>query len=303
MGEMNPPTEQPLVTIGMPVRNEAPFIAEAIESLLAQTYPRIRIVIADNASTDDTSEIAMKYAAADDRIAYERRPSNVGMIENFNAVARAAEGKYFMWAAGHDLWSSDYVEKLVAMLESDRRAVLAFGDLKWVAEDGSPGEGRPARTIDTGDISNPVARFNLTFWTDQHPIYGLHRLKVLHRSKLAPPSVVPGAVLLSELAILGRFRYVPGVQSFRRLNREREGRAARRDRYASELFASPRRQRFAHWRIPLDFLRVAAKTPLRGRARRQRRVLLMLSATNAAIRYWGELRADLQSKPEEQGTR
>ena len=56
---------QPLVSIVVPVYNEAQYIAECIESLLAQTYQNWECVIANNCSTDGSGEIGHKYAAQD----------------------------------------------------------------------------------------------------------------------------------------------------------------------------------------------------------------------------------------------
>lgn len=297
--------EAPLVTIGMPVYNESRFIKDSIESLLAQTYPNLRIVVWDNASTDGTAEIVADRTSVDGRLELVQRPGNVGALQNFNEAARQADGEYFMWAAGHDLWSPDYVEGLVAVLENDRRASVAFGDVSWIGEDGAPAEARPSRVVDMNGINNPVTRFNLMFWLDQNAIYGVVRSRALRRSRLMPDCAAPGAVFLAELAILGRLRHVPDVTFYRRLNRPAEERLERYERYAATFYSSPRRQRFPHWRLPLEYLRVAAKTPLFGRARRQRRFLLLLSALNSGIRYWPDMRSNVRTlwrrSPKEEG--
>ncbi len=58
----------PVVSFGLPVRNGAPTIAQAIESVLAQTFEDWELVISDNLSTDGTSEICASFAARDERI-------------------------------------------------------------------------------------------------------------------------------------------------------------------------------------------------------------------------------------------
>jgi glycosyltransferase involved in cell wall biosynthesis len=65
--------DKPTVSIGLPVHNGAAFLAEAIESILAQTFADFELVISDNASTDRTPEICRSYAAADGRIRYYRQ--------------------------------------------------------------------------------------------------------------------------------------------------------------------------------------------------------------------------------------
>ena len=62
----------------MPVYNEAAFIAESLSSLQKQTYPNLRIVVFDNASTDGTETIAKEIAQSESRLDVVSRPKNVG---------------------------------------------------------------------------------------------------------------------------------------------------------------------------------------------------------------------------------
>src|SRR5687768_698587 len=78
----------PRVSLGMPVYNGEPFIVEALDSLLAQTFEDFEIVICDNASTDGTEEICRMYAEKDERIRYFRNRTNYGYINNFNLTFR-----------------------------------------------------------------------------------------------------------------------------------------------------------------------------------------------------------------------
>ena len=62
----------PRVSIGLPVYNGARYLRECLDSLVAQTYRDIEIVICDNASTDDTESICREFALSDARIRYYR---------------------------------------------------------------------------------------------------------------------------------------------------------------------------------------------------------------------------------------
>lgn len=73
-GGRNPP----LVSIGLFAYNEARFLRTTLESLLAQDYANVEIVISDNGSTDETEEICRDYAQRSARIRYYRQPHNVG---------------------------------------------------------------------------------------------------------------------------------------------------------------------------------------------------------------------------------
>ena len=103
----------PKVSIGMPVYNGSPFIREALDSLLNQTFTDFELIISDNASTDETESICREYAAKDPRIRYVRQPENRGALLNFQFVLDEAVGEYFMWAAADDMWSSEWIEELL----------------------------------------------------------------------------------------------------------------------------------------------------------------------------------------------
>jgi glycosyltransferase involved in cell wall biosynthesis len=74
----------PLVSVVTPAYNGERYLAEAIESVLAQTYPHWEHVIVDNASTDLTGAVAHRYAARDARIRVVTNAATVGVIENHN---------------------------------------------------------------------------------------------------------------------------------------------------------------------------------------------------------------------------
>ncbi|MEP4192202.1 MAG: glycosyltransferase, partial [Sneathiella sp.] len=71
-------TEAPEVTIGMPVYNAGAYLAEALESLLSQSFADFEIVVSDNCSTDNTREIVEVFAERDDRVRLIRQKENIG---------------------------------------------------------------------------------------------------------------------------------------------------------------------------------------------------------------------------------
>jgi glycosyltransferase involved in cell wall biosynthesis len=114
----------PTVSIGLPVRNGAHYVAEAIESILAQTFADFELIISDNASSDATASICESYAARDRRIRCYRHPHNLGASYNFNFVFRRATGAHFKWAAHDDVIRPTFLERTLAALEADPEAVL-----------------------------------------------------------------------------------------------------------------------------------------------------------------------------------
>ncbi len=87
---------QPLVSVLTPVYNGAEYLAECIESVLAQTYENWEYTIVNNCSTDGTLEIAQRYAQRDARIRVHNNQEFLAMLPNFNHAMRqiSAESKY-----------------------------------------------------------------------------------------------------------------------------------------------------------------------------------------------------------------
>lgn len=124
----------PRVSIGMPVYNGEPFIREALDSLLAQTFNDFELIISDNGSMDETEVICHEYAEKDKRIRYIRQPYNHGAIANFQFVLDEAVGDYFMWAAADDLQEPDFIDLLVTALDKDPSLVCVMSDVKNIGE-------------------------------------------------------------------------------------------------------------------------------------------------------------------------
>jgi glycosyltransferase involved in cell wall biosynthesis len=99
----------PRVFIGMPVYNGERFLKEAIDSLRAQTFTDWKLLISDDASTDESRPIAEEYAKEDPRISYYRQGKNIGMFPNFKFLINQADCEYFMWAAQDDLWEKEFI--------------------------------------------------------------------------------------------------------------------------------------------------------------------------------------------------
>ncbi len=127
----------PLVSIGLPTYNRAHVIGRAIDSILKQTYPNFELIIADNASTDDTQAICEEYAKKDGRITYIRRPRNMGLSDNHNFVLAKSNGKYFMWANDDDVRHPEFLKKCVSRLISEPDAVGVFCNYSQIDKNGN----------------------------------------------------------------------------------------------------------------------------------------------------------------------
>ncbi|MGD0785815.1 MAG: glycosyltransferase [Sedimentisphaerales bacterium] len=93
----------PKVSVCMPCYNRQDYIAEAIESVLSQSFRDFELVITDNCSTDGTIEIIKKYASKDSRIRFYINSTNLGMISNFNRSVLLGSGEYIKVICSDDL--------------------------------------------------------------------------------------------------------------------------------------------------------------------------------------------------------
>jgi glycosyltransferase involved in cell wall biosynthesis len=84
----------PRVSVIMGVYNTKRYVAEAIESVLKQTYKDFEFIIIDDTSTDGTSEILQKYAKKDKRIKLIKNKTNLGLTKNLNVGLRKAKGEF-----------------------------------------------------------------------------------------------------------------------------------------------------------------------------------------------------------------
>ncbi len=112
-------TQQPLVSVVTPVYNEEEYLAECIESVLAQSYQNWDYTIVDNCSTDRSLEIARRYAAKDPRIRIHENKHFLEMLPNHNVAVRqiSPASKYCKVVLGDDWIFPRCLERMVAVAE------------------------------------------------------------------------------------------------------------------------------------------------------------------------------------------
>lgn len=115
----------PLVSVLMTAYNREKYIGEAIESVLASTYPHWELIIVDDASSDQTVEIARSYAAKDSRILVYQNKTNLGDYPNRNRAASYANGELIKYLDADDLLYPHGLEVMVGAMGKYQQA--AFG--------------------------------------------------------------------------------------------------------------------------------------------------------------------------------
>ncbi len=201
----------PLVTIGLPVYNGDNYLADAIASVLSQTYTNLELIISDNGSQDRTAEICRQFAAQDSRVRYVRSDQNHGAAWNYNRVVALAEGQYFRWLAHDDLLAPTTIEKSVEILETHPRVVLCF---TWTQDIDSNGN---LLAVKQSTVNAQAAEAHRRFFglSRVHPlhnceeVFGLIRIDILRKTKMIDNYTDSDRTLLAVLGLYGPFYEIP----------------------------------------------------------------------------------------------
>lgn len=141
--DMTTPTngQMPLVSVIVPVWNVEPYIRQCLDSLTAQTYHHLEIILVDDGSPDGCGAICDEYAECDSRISVIHQP-NGGVAAARNAGLRRATGEWIAWADPDDWAEPGFIEYLLTNAVS-RGADIAMCGLYEERDDGqhiqSPG--------------------------------------------------------------------------------------------------------------------------------------------------------------------
>jgi glycosyltransferase involved in cell wall biosynthesis len=209
--------EYPKISLGMPVFNGENFIGKALDSILDQTYKNFELIIVDNASTDNTSQICRVYASKDHRIHYIRNKSNIGATQNHNKVFKLSKGEFFKWVAHDDVLAPDFLIKCISVLEKDPSIVLCHSNTGCIDE-----HGKLIGTYDYTEKINsikPNQRLNALLEDRKNTwvlIFGLIRASSLRSTRLILNCIKADLILLAEISLIGRMYKIPECLFFRR---------------------------------------------------------------------------------------
>src|SRR3954454_2353867 len=121
--------ERPQVSVVMPTWGQAAFIRRAIESLLGQSFANWELLIVDDASPDDTASVALPYLI-DERVRYLHLPHNQGLGAALNAGVNEARSELIAYLPSDDIYHAGHLADLVATLDAQPDAVLAFSGVR-----------------------------------------------------------------------------------------------------------------------------------------------------------------------------
>lgn len=121
--EMDYQGEDGLVSVIMPTYNAARFVADSIESIIAQTYTNWELLITDDRSTDDTLAIVRRYAEQDPRIHVFVNEKNGGAGISRNSSIRAARGRYIAFCDSDDRWMANKLERQIEFMQQSHTKI------------------------------------------------------------------------------------------------------------------------------------------------------------------------------------
>lgn len=213
---------RPLVTIGVPVYNDEPWLPRSIERLLSQDYDNLEIIIADDGSSDRSPEICREFANRDSRIRFIQNKFNLGAVRNHNILFELSQGDFFAWGSGHDFFYPSFVSKCIRILQQDENLILCYPQADYL----DLHEKLMKETFLKLELRQiePAERFKALMQSaaNANMFYGLFRSSALAKAVL-PKKMMGGDILfLAEIALSGGIAQVDEVLVCRKMNRPDE---------------------------------------------------------------------------------
>jgi glycosyltransferase involved in cell wall biosynthesis len=133
---MEKPTGLPRVDVAVPCYQYGHYLRACVTSILEQDYPHLRVLIIDNASTDDSLAVARSLAAQDSRVEVIAHPVNLGHHASYNEAVDWATAEYFLLIDADDLMAPGCLSRGVAFLEANPDVVMTYGRQAFVHGNG-----------------------------------------------------------------------------------------------------------------------------------------------------------------------
>ena len=122
-----------LVSVIIPTYNRARFLTQALDSVLQQTYQNFEIIVVDDGSTDNTSDVVSKYLSETVKYVFKK---NSGPSAARNTGIRMARGGYIAFLDSDGLWDPCKLEVQIAAFSDDPAVGIIFSNARYIDEDG-----------------------------------------------------------------------------------------------------------------------------------------------------------------------
>lgn len=208
------PTKNELVSVVMSTYNGSLYVAEQIESIINQTYSNLEIILADDASTDNTFEILKSYAEKDKRIIVFQRKENVKYNINFSEACAKATGTYIAISDQDDVWELDKIERQLNKINEDPKNILVHCISTRFEEKSKP----HLRSIKRMNFfrGNDIKSFFLANYVLGHAM--MFRRTLLEKALPFPPNVYYDWWLAAYACTLGNIEFVDEILVWHRMH-------------------------------------------------------------------------------------
>lgn len=125
--------EEGKVSVITPVYNAERYIARAIESVLAQTYKNIEIILVDDCSTDNSAGIIKEYQRSHPEIIYHLQEKNMGAGVARNKALELAKGQYVAFLDSDDLWLPEKISRQIELMQASK-AAFSYAAIEMIDE-------------------------------------------------------------------------------------------------------------------------------------------------------------------------
>jgi glycosyltransferase involved in cell wall biosynthesis len=175
--QITPRPTEGKVTVGIPVFNMAQFVTKALDSVLNQTFKDVEILILDDASTDNLSEVLTPYAG---QFKYLKFDENRGTVKAINQMASEATGEFYVSLAADDTLEPNFIEKALAEFKADSWLEFVASQTDFIKEDGSPFiEDHPFKIITRAVNKTREQWIHQMYYGNVYFGVGMYRTKVI----------------------------------------------------------------------------------------------------------------------------
>jgi len=193
------------LTIVIPVFNEQRYLAQLFHSIKGQTYPEIKVLIGDNASTDESPCIIKHYASQATNVDAIYRKKNIGAVANLADLVKKCKTEFVSMVGAHDLVDPEWAESLIRVLQGSPEATLAYSRIARINDLGSVvGE------TDGGDFvrdeqmpDDRILACIAHSWGECTAVNGIFRTSVFDGFWF-PKTTGPDHILLARASYLGK---------------------------------------------------------------------------------------------------
>jgi glycosyltransferase involved in cell wall biosynthesis len=174
---------QPLVSVVTPFHNTAPYLAQCIESVLAQGYNEFEYILVDNCSTDGSGEIAESFARRDSRIRFIRRPQLLTQVQNYNGALEeiSEDSQYCKIVQADDFIFPECLHRMVQAFQSSESIGLMSS--YWLKGNEVRGTGFPYPTPSLAGKEMARLYLRTGVWVFGSPTAVMYRSSMIKRGQ------------------------------------------------------------------------------------------------------------------------